>query len=253
MLLEKVRADLLLLDGDPDLLRSMRLRHPTPNVEAEAAFRAALSGKRVIIVGPSPYTQPSAEQLRSADVVVTTRLHHVELEPGQISIAYITDETARQDSADLHADLDRHADHLVVLRPSILRRPIPTLVDHDCVRTMQFDDSTPFLGTHFGVQRILYDLLGSDPVSIMIAGVDFFVGADAYQDGYRPEPDWQTAAPRLNFSHDYAYEFEYTQHVLASGLVGAVPSVAEILRQSVTAYLTQLGLQHSGPTPGTAL
>ena len=247
--LAKVRADLALLKGDPGALQRYRRGQPTPNPAAESVFRSMVKGNRVLVVGPSPTAQPTTEQIRAADAVAMTTSNHLDLDRSQPLITYVTDETAQMLPPSLLPTLNSSSEHLFVVRPSALRRSLPSVVAHPRVRTMQCEDATPFLGTHFGMQRILYDLIASGAGQIEIAGIDFFLGQQTYKDGYEHE---QLSLPLMNFSHDYAYGFRYVQALMGHGLVRPAPAIRRILSTSVTAYLELLGRQQPDRPPAMA-
>jgi hypothetical protein len=253
-IMAKVRADLALLCGDPAQLVEFRRRRPTPNRQAEAAFRSTVIGRHVLVIGPAPDAQPHAAAIEAADVVVTTTTNHVTAEPGQPQITYVTDEAALLLSADDLARLERERHRVIVVRPSVLRRSLSQKwADHAGVRTMQFEDSTPFLGTHFGVQRILYDLIASGAASIEIAGVDFFLGEVTYKPGYQLDtPLARGHLPLMNFSHDYAYGFRYVQVLRNLGFVRTCDEIDAILQMSVPTYLQRLEECHPDRPPGLA-
>lgn len=246
LVLEKLTADAELLIGDPDRLRAIRRRKPTVNAVAETAFADAIQGRRVIVVGPSPTVSPTASQIADADVVATT-VPGLEVSAGQPRVVYLTDEAAR--SGRLTTLVESSPETLVVVRPTMLRRTPPGSLDHDRVRLMPDEDSTPLLGTHFGIQRMLYDLLAAGAGTVVLDGVDFFLGRDLYTPGYVVR---RTAAPLLNFSHDYAYGFRYTQRLVGTGLVAPAERVSLLLEQDVGAYLEALELTHPDRPPAMA-
>jgi hypothetical protein len=252
--MSKVRADLDLLCGDPSRLREFRRMRPTPSRLAEDAFRSLVTDRHVLVIGPAPGAAPSQAQIHAADVVVTTTSAHIALAPGQPQITYVTDEAALLLSPDDLIRLEQDPHRLVVVRPSVLKRSVSQNWKHGAsIRTMQFEDSTPLLGTHFGVQRILYDLIASGADSITITGMDFFLGATIYKPGYQLQgPHVGERLPLMNFSHDYAYGFWFVQTLGASGLVGADDEIDAILSMSVPAYLQLLGRRHPDLPPGLA-
>lgn len=236
---EKLIADYELLAGDPAPLATFRSHRD--HTGSEGTFRSLVSGRRVLVLGPSPHNLPTADEVATADVIVTTRLPNREIAGGLPSIVYVADETFRANEGDYRAQLDARPDDLLVVRPSMLRQPRPRLSTHPRVRVMSFEDSTPFLGTHFAIQRLTYDLLASGPRSILLSGIDFFVGPSTYRPEYhQPLGSVTLDPPRLNFSHDYAYDFWYTKSLLRSGLVDVVPPVAQLLDESVADYLGRL-------------
>jgi tetratricopeptide (TPR) repeat protein len=253
-IMSKVRADLALLCGDPARLVEFRRSRPTPNPAAEAAFRSMVMGRRVLVIGPAPNVQPHAATVEAADVVVTTTSNHIIAEPGQPQVTYVTDEAALLLSSDDLAQLEQERHRMIVVRPSILGRSLSQKwAAHPSVRTMQFEDSTPFLGTHFGVQRILYDLIAAGADSIEIAGVDFFLGEVTYKPGYQLDTQRPGGhLPLMNFSHDYAYGFRYTQLLRNLGFVRPHDEIDAILQMSVPTYLQRLEECHPDRPPGLA-
>jgi hypothetical protein len=241
MVREKVLADLQLIEGDTERLEALRQQGPVVNMSAETAFRSVVKGRRVLVVGPSPNHRPTQEQLHAADVVVTTRSRQDCLPSTHHTIAYIADETVRLGAAMHHADLEAYPNHIIVVRPSMLRFAPPDLIRHPRVRTMQSEDATVLFGTHFGLQRLLYDILPFQPTQVEVTGSDFFLGTQKYRDGYKS--DGATVGgdtPRLNFSHDHAYDFNYARQLFSSAqFVGPGP-LLNLLRLTVGQYLAAL-------------
>jgi hypothetical protein len=234
----RLEADLRLLLGDPEPLQALRQSATTPNTAAEAAFRSAVAGQRVLVVGPAPNDRPTPEAIERADVVVSTRQPPSDVLTEQVEVVYVADETFRRDEAFYARSLDQHARRLLVVRPSIATQLRPALTEHPRVRMMQFEDLTPFLGTHFGVQRILYDLVASGAGTIELSGVDFFLGPVTHLAGYGDvavEP-----AAGFNHSHDHAYDFAYTQALLDIDEFSPSAAVESALGLSIPAYLLRL-------------
>jgi tetratricopeptide (TPR) repeat protein len=238
----KLTVDLQLASGNAEYLVDHRRTYRTPTACAEATFRAAIEGRNVLVIGPSPHHRPTELDRRWADVVVTTQSPPL-AGTEHSRITYVTDGTVRTNDLFYRSTLDGDPQQLLVLRPSVLRHHAPSLLGHPAVRVMPTEDSTTLMGTHFAIQRILYDLLAYSPSSVRLAGIDFFLGDESHVAGYRADPNTSVAPRSFNYSHDVAYDFWYTKTLLEHGLVDSVPAIRGILGDSLGAYLTALRWQ----------
>ena len=203
-----------------------------------------MSGASVLVVGPAPHNQPDAQTLAAADVVVTTK-HPSDSASHKPSVVYVTDATGRLESERLEQSLRHNRDLLVVVRPSWLADPRSTLFAPDRVRVMQCEDSSTYLGTHFAIQRIIYDLVGFGARSITLAGVDFFLTPDPYRMGYANDDSSIYSSRGLQPArsiapHDHLSDFVFTKDLCELGVIEAADNVHQFLTLAPDIYLERL-------------
>lgn len=237
---EKVRADLELLRGDPEPLRGLARESLVHHESSERGFRSMVADKRVLVVGPSPSSRPDPSLIAEHDAVATTARGLAPDGHGRDSIVYLSNEAYHMES-DAEPDADDRVERLVVLRPSAVNRFDPRSIEHPRVRVQPFEDSSPLFGTHFALQRIIYDLLAHGASAVTISGIDFFLGEQVYVEGYDAQASNRFAEIGYNFSHDFAYGFWYTKALWDRGLVHASPGIECLLDLPVESYLARLG------------
>lgn len=236
----RAEADLALLEGDPALLHRAASDAPTPGGAARRRFADAVSGRRILVVGPSPLNRPAADDLDAYDTIVTTR-QPFEADAGERrSIIYLTNESARYDAA-TYRSLFESDQTILSVRPSMVRRLPSPLASADVVRVQPFEDTSTLFGTHFAIPRILHDLIANRAASITICGVDFFLSEQTHVDGYDPGIDDRFASVPFNIAHDFAYDFWYVQRLRTLGLLHTPPPIDDLLRTPVHRYVEQLG------------
>ncbi len=240
MIREKLRADLALLCGDPQPLRSLARSYPTTNEAAEERFRSMVVRKKVLVVGPSPSHQPDRDVVHAHHTVVTTGRPFVFDDEHRDSIVYLNNEWFLANRHGRAAELDDPAP-LIVLRPSIVRHASAEEREGVGARVQPFEDSTPLFSTHFALQRIVHDLIANGAETVTIAGVDFFLGDQTYVDFYHEGSSDRFANVPFNFSHDFTYAYWYTKTLRDHGLVEASPALGDILDHPVEWYVNRLG------------
>lgn len=243
----KLAVDLRLAAGSAGELVDHRRTYRTPTACAETAFRAAVKDHKILVVGPSPRHRPTELDREWADVIVTTQTPPL-AGPEHSRITYVTDGTVRANEEFYCAAVDSDPGQLLVLRPSVLRHRAPSVLSRPSVRVMPTEDSITLMGTHFAIQRILYDLLAYRPSSVRLAGIDFFLGDESHVAGYRADSGPSVVPQSFNYSHDVAFDFWYTKTLLEHGLVDATPAIRGILDYSPDSYLEAL---HWRPVPPT--
>ncbi|MEM8618747.1 MAG: hypothetical protein AAGF73_03405 [Actinomycetota bacterium] len=244
--LDKLRADTALLAGDSLPLRAFRSLQPAPTRRATEVLTNAVAGRRVLVIGPSPHHRPRAADLREADVVVSTQAPHAldQHASRQTFVTYVADDVVAARADAYRAQLDERADTVLVVRPTLASAMPARLRGHERVSMMTFEDGSPFLGTHFGLQRILYDMLSIGPTRLTISGVDFFLDRSSHLPGY--VAFGSTGFREFNISHDLAYAFMWTQTVLQHGFIEAVPTLGKLLEIPLATYLQQLKWSYEG-------
>ena len=234
---KRLVADFSLLCGDLAPLRDLANSTALPETAATVRYRQMISGRRVLVVGPSPTHRPSADVVAAHDVVAITGHQPRELGP-QDSIAYLNNEGFVHGTI---RDGQIGEEQMIVLRPSIASHGVsPETLDAN-IRLQPFEDSTPLLGTHFAVQRIVHDVLAHGATEVTLAGIDFFLGDRTYIEGYHAGDADRFATVPFNAAHDFAYDFSYTKRLVELGIVDAVPGVLELLEQDLDEYLDSLG------------
>lgn len=242
--LDKLHADLELSAGCTRRLRRVLTEltdaRPRPHPTTEPLVR----GRRVLVVGPSNTEPPDRAMLADFDVVVATKRPASDV--GGISAAYLTDASARLNQRDLARDLERDQDRHLVLRPSMIGPRGQQLPRHPRVHVMQCEDANTFLGTRFGIQRILYDLVGSGAGEVVLAGTDFFLSDEPYRPGYTTEIeeifDPRGLQPIRSISpHDHLWDFAFTRTLRDAGLVACLPAIDLLLDMSDDEYNDRLG------------
>ncbi len=237
---DKLAADLALSEGEIEPLLDVRRNLASPSIAAEEAFRQAVDGASVLVIGPAPGTQPDPDTIAAADVVVTTKRQRT-LRSDQTSVTYVSDASALLEPEHIIRD---HG-HFSVLRPSMVGAPGRSVPSSATVRVMQCEDLNTFLGTRFGIQRLLYDLVSYTPQQLILSGVDFYLGDTTYLDGYDNEVTEiygpQDLQPVLSVApHDHLWDFRFTQRLLRNGLITATDEVERILHLSEEQYLQRL-------------
>ncbi len=247
----KLQADLNLSQGAPEPLIDYRAtwEHRTA---ADHSFRQLIQGRRVLVVGPANNNRPTDQDYSDADVVVSTKYPERRVATAAL-VVYLAEMSARLDPR-TRAESEEQP-HIAVLRPTTLSSAAapPNLSVTD--RVMPAEDSNTFLGTRFGIPRILYDLVQYSPASITLAGVDFYLSELPYRSGYADEADRLLSPNRLQpvaaeAIHDFWWDYRFVQHLTAAGLVTPNAGVASLLQLSDTAYLHRLTEYHcqiSGP------
>lgn len=235
----KLRADLAVLCGDPEPLRAVALSSPIYNEEVEPGFRSMVANKNILLVGPSPAFRPDPEIVAAHDTMVTTGRTMVHGHHGSPSIVYLNNEAFQKELRTRRPD--DCANCLTVLRPSAMRNFSEDSIRRPGIRIQPLEDSTTLLGTHFAIQRIIYDLIAHGASTVTISGIDFFLGEKVYVDGYDTQSPNRFADVRYNFSHDFAYDFWYTKTLRHHGLVNSPPTMSDLLDQPVESYLGKLG------------
>jgi tetratricopeptide (TPR) repeat protein len=248
---EKLLADVELRSGQVGPARVWLERHSVAvDPEAEHRFRHLIESRNVAIVGPAGYRINSGSVIDDHDVVIRTKYAAMtNPEDGQhfgrrTDIAYYSDSSAfvleEEIRTALSADLS-----LAVLRPTTYNaRP------HDDrlvgrVRTMPNEDLAHFQASHFGIQRILYDVLRYRPASVTLFGADFFTGERLYADRYQTDIELAYAPRQLvrvlpMFGHDLAADFRFSKGLHEAGLFRADDMASALLAQSPDAYLALL-------------
>ncbi|MDA3032634.1 MAG: hypothetical protein O3B90_09950 [Actinomycetota bacterium] len=237
----KFAADLRLSAGDIGPARACRAAATTLDPLAEERHRRLLAGAHVLVVGPAPSSRPTGDQLARADVVAVTKRPLDRSLTACPQLVYPTDASAR---LDLRPE-QLCATQTVVLRPSILRSPSHAAPAFAASRVMPAEDANAYLGTRFGVQRILYDLLHYDPAVIELCGVDFFLAPTPYVEGYTDETDRlyqpNDLQPSMSVApHDYIWDFSFTKTLHEHGHLTVGPEIQSILRLTPGEYLRQL-------------
>lgn len=237
---QKLHADLSLLVGDAEPLRSLSRTAPSANRTATGLFRSAVADRRVLLVGPAPSHQPDRDMIEQHDTVVTTRRPFA-FPPGleRPSVMYLTNQSALTEPEEHLAWLSE-SERIAVLRPSMIRQHRSSLSQHSQARIQPFEDATPLFGTHFAMQRIIHDLITHGATEVTISGVDFFLGDQTHIDGYDSGSSDRFANIPFNYSHDFAYDFWFTQTLRSVGRVSAHPGVAYMLDQTLEWYLDHL-------------
>ena len=239
---DKLDADLRVALGDVERLVAVRERLATVNPESEQRFRALIRDARIAVIGPSDFGTFTPEELDTFDVIVSTK-RPTDTLSGRPTISYRSDTNVR---FDLLPALGQGADlaTIEVLRPSMLVNGA-SVPGHHALRVMSAEDTNTFLGTHFGIQRILYDLVGRGAESITLAGVDFFLSETPYVKGYDDEmtrvyePN-QLQPARSRAAHDHGWDFRFTKLLAGHGLIQPHPDVQRLLDYTVDDYLVRL-------------
>lgn len=222
------------------------------------AFCAAVSGKSVAVIGPSPSKDMTPETLGTFDVVALPKLHDglwlsggLELRPEQTVVTYLNHVTVERlrsrterservwdfarvkSSADIGpVEQGFFATTDDVARVGVMRSP-DDLLDNDY---------GPFMGT-----AMLYDLLLSHPSRLYLTGFSFYVqeGA-AFQGNYdsiRHSEEQLLLSLRL---HGAFSNFLFVKNLFTFGLIDADSEVSAILRLSAEEYASKLDQRFAG-------
>lgn len=219
---------------------------------ADRRFRSLIEGRSVAVVGPSVSDAEAGSQIDGHDVVIRTKFvpGRVEAEARtqgrRTDIAYYTDSSARIFGTEIRSALMSGDLQMAVLRPSAFRAaPWPPCDGR--LRYVPAEDTLPFQGTHFAIQRILYDLLHYSPSQITLFNIDFFTGLSTYLPGYATEvgdvfkPN-RFRPIRSTAMHDLREDFVFTKLLSHRGLIATSPPVAAILALDTESYLEEVEL-----------
>ncbi|BAN03342.1 hypothetical protein YM304_30280 [Ilumatobacter coccineus YM16-304] len=252
----KLRADLELSLGRPERHVSFRTCLESATPRPEHRFGELITGRNVLVVGPTETRRPTDEEYEQADVIVTTRRRETAgTATGTPIVFYVADSSARLDRTALDRSLTAHPDDMMVVRPSMLNGPTEWFMGHRQIRVMPTEDQNTFIGTRFAVQRILFDVLAYRPAAVTVTGIDFFVGADKYLPGYQSElsaiyePN-QLRPADVNASHDLAGDHAFTRSLRRSGLVDAPGAIGELLDLDTDSYLELLDRRRDDRSDG---
>ena len=235
--LAKFRSDLYLARGDSSHHCRQRTIAPTPTPTAERRLVDWLRGSNILVVGPAQTGRPSHDDLRWADVVVSTK-RTLQLDQNLRQVVYLADASMKLDPVTPSTSVIR------VVRPSIIAFNDHILASNPDLRVMPSENSNNFLGTHFAIQRILYDLVAYSPSGIRLAGCDFFLSTSPYLTGYANEVDdiFEPLGlqPVVFAPHDHLWDFRFVQALRAHRMISAVPEVDALLDMTPAAYLERL-------------
>jgi hypothetical protein len=238
LMLDKLEADLALLTGTTAPLVEVRGRFAVVDPDAERRFAELLRGAHVLVLGPADLGQPTADDLAGIDVVIATKRRPIlDVDEAPPIVVYQADASA------LLIDSTASRFELQVLRPSIVGHRGLRLDGRK--RIMPTEDTNTFHGTRFGIQRILYDLIGRDTASITLAGVDFFLGTRPYVVGYDREVGDVYASrslltPATTSPHDHLWDFRFTRRLIEFGWVRPHRDVVPLLELDDESYLARL-------------
>ena len=237
-ILRRLRADILLRTGDPSELVGWTAGHDSGLApEPERRFSELVTGRRVAVVGPNAPESARSRAEAEADVVVDTKRftpHDVRSTTAHVS--YYADTSAALLADAIASQVDDGSLDLAVLRPTAVGIP---LADDPRVRVMATEDSLPMGVSHFGIARIVYDLLRYRPRSVVLIGVDLFTASSMYPEPYRRDrrlydrAGFARVLPRFN--HDLVDDFMMLSALRRNGLLDA---------DDVTGGLLDLDVQH---------
>jgi hypothetical protein len=248
---EKLLCDLDMRSGSVRPACDWLDRHSVAvDPEAEHGFRELIEDRHIALVGPAGYRIGSGPTIDEHDVVIRTKYapmtepKEVEHFGSRTDIAYYSDSSAFVLEADIHRALSADL-RMAVLRPTTFNAWFPD--DHAVgrVRTTPNEDLAHFQASHFGVQRILYDVLRYRPASITLFGADFFTGERLYADHYQVDIELAYRPRQLEpvlpmFGHDLAGDFRFSKMLYDAGLFRADEVTASLLEQSSDDYLALL-------------
>ena len=98
--------------------------------------------------------------------------------------------------------------------------------------------------SHFGITRIVYDVLRYSPRSVLLVGVDLFTAPAEYPASYvadrahYDQAGFVSVLPRFN--HDVIDDFRMLGSLRATGLVDADTSTSAVLDLGLEDYLRRL-------------
>jgi tetratricopeptide (TPR) repeat protein len=251
-LAHKLRADLALLQGDAsELLDLHHLFGAANHPAAEARFTDLLSGRDVVIVGPSEPVEDLGATIDAADTVIRPKLLANGAAPKDAAvgtrtdIAYYGTLTSGLVFREIEQLLEAGKLQMAVFRASRFRDDRSWVRHPGDLRYMPAEFGAMLRAVPFGIQRILYDVLRYRPASLRVFHADLFTGPKLHRAGYSADRqllDERGLAPipLSILAHDYRADFALTKALHAAGHVRARPNLEEILRLTPDAYLEVL-------------
>lgn len=243
--LTRLAADLAIRRGDPAPLVDWSLTHPTGlPVEPEHRFRELVGASAVGILGPNAVQAERDDLAHRCDVVIETkRLAAVGKADECPRIAYYADTSAALFDDSIMSLLDREELQLAVFRPTSAASH-GRLSGDARLRIMPTEDSLSAGVSHYGIARIVYDVLRVSPRTITLAGVDMFTSQVRYPESYTTDLTAYDAAAFVRvlpgFNHDLADDHAMLSALLSAGVIDADRSTSQILALELVDYLRLL-------------
>jgi len=247
--LARLRADVLLRSGDPSELVSWSAGHATGLAPGpERWFAEMVGGQRIAVVGPHATTSERARADEEHDLVIDTKQLGASGRSSQSAhVSYYADTSAALFAESIVEQLEGGCLDGAVLRPSALGID---LAGHPRVRVAPTEDSLCLGVSHFGIGRIVYDVLRYAPRTITLVGVDFFTSTTEYPDDYLRDKDRYAhsgfASVLARFNHDVADDFVMLSNLRTTGLVAADASTAAVLSLPFDEYLAAVDVASTG-------
>jgi hypothetical protein len=199
-------------------------------------------------VGPNATDDQRRALGRRSDVVITTKQltdANIGVECPQIS--YYADTSIALFEQTIRALLEHGDLDLAVVRPTNAC-PRRSGEGQRGIRIMPTEDSLSPHGSHFGIARIVYDVLRVQPDAVELVGVDMFTAPTKYRSVYRVDDVVYTESAFVRvlseFDHDFADDHMMLSALLRAGTINADPSTTAVLTLDLDAYLKILDEEH---------
>ncbi len=232
---QRVLADLELMTGDPARHRSL---------SPPDRLTTLLAGRTVAIAGPTPLSAIPLATTADHDVVIRTKAAARHAHSGdRTDVAYYAENSANVLASEVEQLLDEGSLRLAVLRTASSATGPPALLRRSDVRVMPNEFSLGLESSLYGLSRIVYDVLRSNPSEISLHDADFFVSG-VYADGYHRDIEAlekQGLQPNAGgYGHDLRSDHAFMAGLVAAGLINCSDAVASRILLSSDQYLAGL-------------
>jgi hypothetical protein len=239
--LERLRRDLRLDQGDPDEWHRVR-----PRSTDDSAFRDLIRGKTVAVVGPSESNVHQGAAIDAHDIVIRTKyttrsaLDH-DTQGSRTDIAYYAERAVALLWPDIRQTLDIGALQLAVVRATDATLEFARRHEHRGIRIMPHEFGALLEAGQFAVQRILYDLASASPAGVDVYNVDLYTSSVAYDPAYhiddRPLAERALVANLDGYGHDLRADHRFIRAARTAGFIGADARLSRVLDLSESGYL----------------
>ena len=254
--LDRMRLEALIETGRYSEARDLFAPRMT---NADAAFAAAVAGRRLAVVGPALNRHENGARIDAADLVVRTNfIDSAEFgrKSGMLGrrtdIAYYNSKLRHLRAADVLRTLEAFPQLRPVFRAG--RNPADDLggAPRERIRFHHVFGSV-FFGRGYALRHVLSDLVLFPVAGMTIYGVDFFLGPRTHFGGYL---DSSTGQLRSYIAHDVRDTWRFARRLKQQGLLAADQTASAILdreQPEFAALIAERLRRHGGKRSKAAL